>query len=92
MSIDRPRSSPPPAAPSINQLGSSVVISGATIVAGAQDHAVAANAKQGAAYEWVNPTPTSTTTAVTQDVELTASDGATAIERLSSSTDELTRV
>ncbi len=68
------------------------MISGATIVAGAQDHAVAANAKQGAAYEWVNPTPTSTATAVTQDAELTASHGATATERLSSSTDELARV
>lgn len=39
MSIHRPRSSSPPAALSTNQLGSLVVISGATLVAGAQDHA-----------------------------------------------------
>ena len=54
-------------------LGSSVAISGDTIVAGAPDHQVGANANQGAAYVFVKPA--SGWGNAIQTAELSASDG-----------------
>jgi hypothetical protein len=55
-------------------LGSSVAISGNTIVAGSGEHKVGANAAQGAAYVFVKPAGGWVN--ATQTAELTASDGA----------------
>jgi hypothetical protein len=54
--------------------GSSVGVSGTTIVAGADGHTVGANSHQGAAYVFVEPSGGWAT--ATQTAELTASDGA----------------
>ena len=55
-------------------LGSSVAVSGDTVVAGAPYATVGANAKQGAAYVFVEPA--SGWTSGTESAKLTASDGA----------------
>jgi FG-GAP repeat protein/List-Bact-rpt repeat protein len=55
--------------------GSSVAVAGSTIVAGARNHKVGANAGQGAAYVFTMPTAGPWVDA-TQIAELTASDGA----------------
>jgi hypothetical protein len=58
-----------------DQLGTSVSISGNTIVAGSPVHMVGSNAAQGAAYVFVQPVGGWTNT--TQTAELTAADGVT---------------
>jgi probable HAF family extracellular repeat protein len=58
-----------------DQLGTSVSISGNTIVAGSPVHMVGSNAAQGAAYVFVQPVGGWTN--MTQTAELTASDGVT---------------
>jgi len=55
------------------QLGSSIAISGETIVAGAPGHKVANNDQQGAAYVFAKPS--GMVSVETQSAELTASDG-----------------
>ena len=55
-------------------LGGAVAVSGDTIVAGASGHSDGTNARQGAAYVFVEPSTGWATTA--QTAELTASDGA----------------
>jgi len=55
-------------------LGSSVAISGGTVVAGAPNATVGGNAGQGAAYVFVKPGPRWAD--ATQTAKLTASDGA----------------
>jgi hypothetical protein len=55
-------------------LGTSVAVSGNTVVAGAYNHQVGASASQGAAYVFVMPT-TGPWVNATQTAELTASDG-----------------
>jgi hypothetical protein len=57
-----------------DQLGTSVAVSGTTVVAGAPNHTVGANPTQGAAYVFVMP-PTGPWVSTTQTAELTASDG-----------------
>jgi trimeric autotransporter adhesin len=57
-----------------DQLGTSVAVSGNTVVAGADNHQVGSNATQGAAYVFVMPT-TGPWVNGTQTAELTASDG-----------------
>ncbi len=58
-----------------DQLGSAVAISGDTMVVGAPDATVGANARQGAAYVFVKPADGTWTDAV-QTAKLTAPDGA----------------
>jgi hypothetical protein len=55
-------------------LGTSVAVSGNTVVAGAYNHQVGSNPTQGAAYVFVMPT-TGPWVSTTQTAELTASDG-----------------
>jgi hypothetical protein len=57
-----------------DQLGTSVAVSGDTVVAGAYNHQVGSHPGQGAAYVFVMPT-TGPWVSTTQTAELTASDG-----------------
>jgi hypothetical protein len=61
-----------------DELGSSVAVSGPTIVAGAPNHTIAGHSQQGAAYVFAEPASGGWATSATPTAVLTAADGVTA--------------